>query len=244
MTTIRCSTSPTCRASTQIRPEHVAPGDRRPARRRRTRRSSASTSDAVPADYDAHRRPCSTSRPSAWRAPGARSSHLNAVADTPELRAAYNEDLPQGRPSSTPAWAPTSACTPSTRPSPTARRPRAERRAPARRSTTRCATSCSPAPSCRARRRRASPQIQERLAELSPDVLRARARRDRRLRLLRDARTSSPACPPTWSQAARAAAQARRQGRPQAHAALSELLAGDAVRRATARCASACTAPT
>jgi oligopeptidase A len=43
-------------------------------------------------------------------------SHLNSVADTPELRAAYNAACP-GSPSSGPAWAPTSACTPSTRPS-------------------------------------------------------------------------------------------------------------------------------
>ena len=34
------------------------------------------------------------SPPSAWAAPGAPCSHLNAVADSPELRAAYNEQLP------------------------------------------------------------------------------------------------------------------------------------------------------
>jgi Zn-dependent oligopeptidase len=42
-------------------------------------------------------------------------SHLNSVADTPELRAAYNEACPAS-PSSGPGWAPTSGCTPSTRP--------------------------------------------------------------------------------------------------------------------------------
>jgi oligopeptidase A len=33
--------------------------------------------------------------PSAWAAPGAAVAHLNSVADTPELRAAFNAVLPK-----------------------------------------------------------------------------------------------------------------------------------------------------
>jgi oligopeptidase A len=62
------------------------------------------------------------------RAPGA-IGHLQPVADTPELRAAYAENLPRVT-DFTPAWAPTSACTPSTG---RGREPAAARLSPARR---------------------------------------------------------------------------------------------------------------
>ncbi len=80
-------------------------------------------------------------------------SHLNSVADTPELRAAYNEVLPRV----TEFWtrlgaderlyAKYKAIDPATL--------NPEQRRPGR---TRCATSCSPVPSCRARPRSASPR--------------------------------------------------------------------------------------
>jgi oligopeptidase A len=84
--------------------------------------------------------------------------HLNGVADTPELRAAFNENLPRSS-SSTPAWAPTSACTPSTRRCEAqkvrkALTPRAGRRCPMR-----CATSCWV-------RRRAEGDAKTRFAEI------------------------------------------------------------------------------
>ena len=52
------------------------------------------TSDTVPADYDVMSAVLDTAVEALHRAWGA-VSHLNAVADTPELRAAYNEKLPQ-----------------------------------------------------------------------------------------------------------------------------------------------------
>ena len=76
-----------------IRPEHIAPAldtllaDADAA-------LAKATSDAVPADYDALSAvlDVATERLSrAWSAIG----HLNAVADTPELRAAYTENLPR-----------------------------------------------------------------------------------------------------------------------------------------------------
>jgi len=76
-----------------IRPEHIAPAldtllaDANAA-------LAKATSDAVPADYDALSAvlDVATERLSrAWSAVG----HLNAVADTPELRAAYTENLPR-----------------------------------------------------------------------------------------------------------------------------------------------------
>ena len=76
-----------------IRPEHVAPAidallaDADAALER-------VVSDAVPADYDAISAVLSVATERLGRAWGA-VSHLNAVADTPELRAAYNEALPK-----------------------------------------------------------------------------------------------------------------------------------------------------
>ncbi len=52
------------------------------------------TSDAVPADYDALSAVLDVATERLGRAWSA-VSHLNAVADTPELRAAYNENLPR-----------------------------------------------------------------------------------------------------------------------------------------------------
>ena len=78
----------------EIRPEHVTPGGRLCCWPPPTRRSSASTSDAVPADYDALSAvlDVATERlSSAWGA----VAHLNHVADNPELRAAYNENMPR-----------------------------------------------------------------------------------------------------------------------------------------------------
>jgi oligopeptidase A len=76
-----------------IRPEHVAPAidalltDANAALER-------VVSDAVPADYDAISAVLSVATERLGKAWGA-VSHLNAVADTPELRAAYNDALPK-----------------------------------------------------------------------------------------------------------------------------------------------------
>ena len=89
-----CSTSPACRASTRSGPSTSTPAIdvlladadaalERAVGRRRCRPTTTRC------------RACSTSPPSAcgraWGAVG----HLNAVADTPELRAAYTENLPR-----------------------------------------------------------------------------------------------------------------------------------------------------
>ncbi len=76
-----------------IRPEHIAPAvdsllaaaDAALAR---------ATSDAVPADYDALSAVLDVATERLGRAWGA-VGHLNAVADTPALRAAYNDTLPK-----------------------------------------------------------------------------------------------------------------------------------------------------
>ena len=77
----------------EIRPEHVTPAVDALLSQANAALAAA-TSDAVPADYDAlsavfdvanERLSC------AWGAIG----HLSAVADTPELRAAYNENMPK-----------------------------------------------------------------------------------------------------------------------------------------------------
>jgi hypothetical protein len=97
-----------------IRPEHVAP-----AVDQLLQEAEAALERVV---QPAHPPPGAPSParwtwpPSAWAAPGA-PSPPEAVVDTPELRAAYNEAC-RASPSSSPGWAPTSACTPSTRPSP------------------------------------------------------------------------------------------------------------------------------
>ena len=80
-------------AFNNIRPEHVAPAIDSLLQGAETALAQA-LSDTVPADYDAMSLvlDVATERLSrAWRSVG----HLNAVADTPELRAAYNEALPK-----------------------------------------------------------------------------------------------------------------------------------------------------
>ena len=99
-------------------------------------------------------------------------------------------------------------------------------------SRTRCATSASAAPSCRRTRSRASPQIQEELAQPVGEVLREPARRHQRLRARdRGREARSPAFPRTCSQAAREAAQKDGKRGLEVHAAHALLPAGDAVRR-------------
>ena len=111
----RCSTSPAPAAPSPPSARPRGAGGRRAAGRRR-RRARA-------------RRPATPCRPTttrsravldvADRAPGPRLGRrratCNAVADTPELRAAYNDEPAARSPSSTPGSAPTSACTRSTR---------------------------------------------------------------------------------------------------------------------------------
>ena len=76
-----------------IRPEHIAPAvdallsDANAA-------LAKATSDAVPADYDALSAVFDVASERLSRAWGA-VGHLSAVADTPELRAAYNENMPK-----------------------------------------------------------------------------------------------------------------------------------------------------
>jgi oligopeptidase A len=77
----------------EIRPEHVTPAiDELLAAA--TAALERATSDAVPADYHALSAVLDVATERLGRAWGA-VSHLNAVADTPELRAAYNENLPK-----------------------------------------------------------------------------------------------------------------------------------------------------
>ena len=105
--------------------------------------------------------------PSAWAAPGAPSSHLNSVADTPELRAAYNENLPRvtefharlGADERLYAKYKAVMAAPGAR---SAEHP--PEGAPCR---MRCATSCCPAPSCRAKRAQRFAEMQESQAELA-----------------------------------------------------------------------------
>ena len=77
----------------EIRPEHITPAVDALLRDADTALATA-TSDAVPADYDALSAVFDVANERlsrAWSAVG----HLNSVADTPELRAAYNENLPK-----------------------------------------------------------------------------------------------------------------------------------------------------
>jgi oligopeptidase A len=76
-----------------IRPEHIGPAvDELLATANNA--LERATSDAVPADYDALSAVLDVATENLGRAWGA-VSHLNAVADTPALRAAYTENLPK-----------------------------------------------------------------------------------------------------------------------------------------------------
>ncbi|GHC73174.1 oligopeptidase A [Pseudorhodoferax aquiterrae] len=77
----------------QIRPEHVAPAIDQLLGEASTALEQATAPD-FPADWSAMSRVLDTATERLSRAWGA-VSHLNAVADTPELRAAYNEALPR-----------------------------------------------------------------------------------------------------------------------------------------------------
>ena len=77
----------------EIRPEHITPAVDALLGAANAALATA-TSDAVPADYDALSAVfdvASEHLSSAWGVIG----HLSAVADTPELRAAYNENMPK-----------------------------------------------------------------------------------------------------------------------------------------------------
>ena len=152
----------------------------------------------------------------AWGAVG----HLNAVADTPELRAAYNENLPRV----TEFWTRASARTALYAKYKAHRRERrlrrAVRRSARRSSTTRCATSASAAPSCRRRPKPRFAADPGRAGRSCRKVLRERARRDQRLRLRRrrTKRTRRHARGRASQRRARRR-ETRRQGRLQVHAA-------------------------
>ncbi|HSV71773.1 MAG TPA: M3 family metallopeptidase [Methylibium sp.] len=77
----------------EIRPEHVAPAVDALLAESATALEQA-VGPAVPADYDALSAVLDVATEKLGRAWGA-VSHLNAVADTPELRAAYTEALPR-----------------------------------------------------------------------------------------------------------------------------------------------------
>ncbi len=77
----------------RIRPDHVAPAIDTLLREADAALALA-TSDATPADYDALARVLDVATERLDRAWGA-VRHLNAVANTPELRAAYTEALPR-----------------------------------------------------------------------------------------------------------------------------------------------------
>ncbi|WP_395142141.1 M3 family metallopeptidase [Schlegelella aquatica] len=77
----------------EIRPEHVTPAVDELLKAAYEALERA-VGDEVPADYDALSAVLDVATERLGRAWGA-VSHLNAVADTPELRAAYNENLPK-----------------------------------------------------------------------------------------------------------------------------------------------------
>jgi oligopeptidase A len=77
----------------EIRPEHIGPAVDHLLAAANVALERA-TSDAVPADYDALSAVLDVATENLGRAWGA-VSHLNAVADTPALRAAYTENLPK-----------------------------------------------------------------------------------------------------------------------------------------------------
>jgi oligopeptidase A len=77
----------------EIRPEHISPAVDELLSAANAALERA-TSDAVPADYDALSAVLDVATENLGRAWGA-VSHLNAVADTPALRAAYTENLPK-----------------------------------------------------------------------------------------------------------------------------------------------------
>ena len=77
----------------RIRPEHVTPAVDELLATANAALARA-TSDAVPADYDALSAVLDVATERLGRAWGC-VHHLNAVADTPELRAAYTQNLPR-----------------------------------------------------------------------------------------------------------------------------------------------------
>ena len=77
----------------RIRPEHVSPAVEQLLARADEALERAVGPD-VPADYDAMSAVLDVATEALSRAWGA-VTHLNQVADTPELRAAYNENLPR-----------------------------------------------------------------------------------------------------------------------------------------------------
>src|SRR5512139_2455994 len=77
----------------RIRPEHVAPAVDALLRESNTALERVTAAD-FPADWAAIARELDVATEKLGRAWGA-VSHLNSVADTPELRAAYNEALPR-----------------------------------------------------------------------------------------------------------------------------------------------------
>ncbi len=211
----------------ELKPAHVTPADRHAARARRARRSRAPR--RRPPTWDEFVTPLEDANERLGRAWG-QVAHLHAVLDSPELREAYNANLPKV----TQYWTELgqnqalfekyARCAP--RRSSPALAPRASAS-----SRTRCATSASAAPSCRRTRSRATPQIQEELPRLSAkfsenllDATNAFSHRDRG----REA--------PRRHSGGRAAGRARsggegRQGGLEVHAAHALLPAGDAVRR-------------
>ena len=165
-----------------VRAEHIAPAIE-DLLGEAERALSLATSDVVPADYDALSAvlDVATERLGrAWAAVG----HLNAVADTPALRAAYTDNLPKVVDFYTRLGAderlfakykavladPRSARLPALSPA------RTDQRAARFQAFRRRARGCSEGAPCRAAR----PPSRDR-----PEVLGARARRDRRLRVLR-----------------------------------------------------------
>ena len=154
-------------------------------------------------------------------------SHLNAVADTPSCAPPTTRAC-RASPSSGPAWAPTSACTPSTRRSTPTPSARARRAAPGATNALRNFVLGG----AELQRRGASErfaQIQERQAELSQKFSEHALDATDAFAYYVDAEELD-GVPTTCVQAARAAAAAEGQRRLQAHAEDAVLPAGDAVR--------------
>ena len=210
----------------RIRPEHVSPAVQALLADADAALEKAVGPD-VPADYEAMSAVLDVATERLGRAWGA-VSHLNHVADTPALRAAYTENLARITEFYTRLGADERlyAKYKAIAASPAASRlsaPRQRALSNAMRDFVLSGAELQGEAKARFR------AIQERMAEAGAEVFRARARRHGQLRALRRRGRARRRAGRREGGFSRAGA-GRRARRPQAHAALPELLPGDAVR--------------
>jgi hypothetical protein len=191
--TIPCSTFPACRAFDAITPEHVTPAIEHLIAECRGR-GGASSKRRRPVTWDNFVAPLEDATEKLGRAWGI-VNHLNNVVDTPELRAAYNENQPKvtefwtALAQNEALFAKYKALQAPAPPSPACRRAQEDS------SRTRCAISASAAPNCRRQEgalRRHPGTARRRLDPL----LGKRARRHQRLQAAWSrTKPTWPACP-------------------------------------------------